>query len=98
MKTIFPRALFALVLVLLTWNPSGWSYVDWALRDRSTFDAVKAQQVRLVVLENQCTGFKGYAGEQDNDPSNDLTGGTDCKSGSDRGTIVHAAELEVFGR
>ncbi len=55
---------------------------------------VKAQQVRLVVLENQCTGYKGYAGEQDNDPTNP----TDCKSGSDRGTIVHAAELEVFGR
>jgi hypothetical protein len=59
-----------------------------------TFDPVKAEQVRLVVLENQCTGFKGYAGEQDNDPLNP----TDCKSGSDRGTIVHAAELEVFER
>jgi hypothetical protein len=36
------RVAFAVVLVLLTWNPSGWSYVDWALRDRSAFDAVKA--------------------------------------------------------
>jgi len=41
-RTIFPRALLAVILVLVTWNPSGWSYVDWALRDRSTFDAVKA--------------------------------------------------------
>ena len=54
--------------------------------------ATKAAAVRLVVLENQCTGFAGYAGEQDNDPLND----TDCKTASDRGTIVHAAELQVF--
>ena len=59
-----------------------------------SFDPVQATQVRLVALENQCTGFKGYAGEQDNDPVNN----TDCKSASDRGSIVHAAELEVFGR
>jgi hypothetical protein len=57
-----------------------------------SFPAVKAEQVRLVALENQCTGFAGYAGDQDNDPNNN----TDCKTGSDRGTIVHAAELEVF--
>ncbi len=44
------------------------------------------------MLENQCTGYAGYAGEQDSDPSDP----TDCKSGSDRGTIVHAAELQVF--
>ncbi|CAI9404791.1 M36 family metallopeptidase [Nocardioides sp. T2.26MG-1] len=54
--------------------------------------ATKAAAIRLVVLENQCTGFAGYAGEQDNDPIND----TDCKAGSDRGTIVHAAELQVY--
>ncbi|WP_309648624.1 M36 family metallopeptidase [Nocardioides sp.] len=54
--------------------------------------ATKAAAVRLVVLENQCTGFAGYAGEQDADPLND----TDCKTASDRGTIVHAAELQVF--
>ncbi|MDP2773438.1 MAG: M36 family metallopeptidase, partial [Nocardioides sp.] len=52
----------------------------------------RAAAVRLVVLENQCTGFAGYAGELDSDPLND----TDCKSASDRGTIVHAAELQVF--
>ncbi|HEU5038665.1 MAG TPA: M36 family metallopeptidase [Nocardioides sp.] len=54
--------------------------------------ATRAAAIRFVVLENQCTGYAGYAGEQDNDP----TASTDCKSGSDRGTIVHAAELQVF--
>ena len=52
----------------------------------------RAAAIRLVVLENQCTGYAGYAGEQDNDPAN----ATDCKTASDRGTIVHAAELQVF--
>ena len=42
MASIIPRVLFAVALMLLTWNPSGWSYVDWALRDRAAFDAVKA--------------------------------------------------------
>jgi extracellular elastinolytic metalloproteinase len=55
---------------------------------------VKASAVRLVTLENQCTGGPAYAGEQDEDP----TAVTDCKAGSDRGTIVHAAELQVFGK
>jgi extracellular elastinolytic metalloproteinase len=54
--------------------------------------ATQAAAVRLVTLQNQCTGYAGYAGEQDNDPLND----TDCKTGSDRGTIVHASELQVF--
>ena len=52
----------------------------------------RAAAIRFVTLENQCTGYKGYAGEQDNDPTND----TDCKTASDRGTIVHAAELQVY--
>ncbi len=52
----------------------------------------RAAALRLVVLENQCTGFAGYAGEIDADPLND----TDCKSASDRGTIVHAAEFQAF--
>jgi hypothetical protein len=63
-------------------------------RTFSLKSAVNATHVRFVALENQCTGYAGYAGEIDNDPLND----TDCKSASDRGTIVHAAELEVFGR
>ncbi|MEO8486695.1 MAG: DUF6524 family protein [Betaproteobacteria bacterium] len=36
------RILFAVVLVLATWNPAGVSYVQWALIDTSTFDATKA--------------------------------------------------------
>ncbi|UUZ58421.1 hypothetical protein [Nocardioides sp. B-3] len=52
----------------------------------------QAAAARLVTLHNQCTGQTGYAGELDNDPLND----TDCKTASDRGTIVHAAELRVF--
>jgi hypothetical protein len=40
------------------------------------------------------TPYAGYAGEQDADP---LTT-TDRKTGSDRGTIVHAAELQVLGQ
>jgi extracellular elastinolytic metalloproteinase len=51
-----------------------------------------AAAVRLVTLENQCTGYAGYAGEQDADPTN----ATDCKTASDRGTTVHAAELQVY--
>lgn len=54
--------------------------------------ATRAAAIRLVALENQCTGYAGYAGEQDADP----TAPTDCKAGSDRGTIVHAAELQVY--
>ncbi len=52
-----------------------------------------ATHVRLVALENQCTGQAGFAGEQDNDPLNN----TDCKSASTRDESVRAAELEVFG-
>jgi extracellular elastinolytic metalloproteinase len=53
----------------------------------------EAAAVRLVTLENQCTGQEAYAGQQTASP----TVLTDCKEGSDRGTIVHAAELQVFG-
>ncbi|MEO9323557.1 M36 family metallopeptidase [Nocardioides sp. C4-1] len=52
----------------------------------------RASALRLVVLENQCTGFSGYAGDQDDDPFNT----TDCRAGSDRGTIAHVAELQAF--
>ena len=59
-----------------------------------TFDVpnVEAKAIRLVTLENQCTGFAGYAGDQDDDDTNN----TDCKSGSDRGSIVHVSELHVY--
>jgi len=39
------RILFAVVLVAATWNPTGWSYVQWALIDTSTFDATKIYKV-----------------------------------------------------
>lgn len=42
MSAMLPRIAFAVVLVLLTWNPTRWSYVEWALRERASFDAVKA--------------------------------------------------------
>jgi len=59
-----------------------------------TIAPTEASALRLVTLENQCTGFAGYAGEQDDDPLND----TDCATASDRGTIVHASELQAFTR
>lgn len=54
--------------------------------------ATRAAALKLTVLENQCTGFSGYAGELDADPIND----TDCKTASDRGQVVHVAELQAF--
>jgi hypothetical protein len=53
-----------------------------------------ATHVRIVALENQCSGADEYAGEQDDDPFN----ATDCKTASDRDEIVHVAELEVYTR
>ena len=59
-----------------------------------TFDVpdTPATAIRFVALENQCTGYAGYAGEQDDDPTN----ATDCKTASDRGQSVRAAELQVY--
>lgn len=54
--------------------------------------ATRATALRLVVLENQCTGFSGFAGELDADPANT----TDCKAGSDRDTIAHVTEFQAF--
>ncbi len=54
--------------------------------------ATSATDVRLVALENQCTGGPDFAGEQDNDPVNP----TDCATGSAAGADLHAAELQVF--
>lgn len=36
------RFLFALILVAATYNPEGYSYIHWALRDISEFTAFKA--------------------------------------------------------
>jgi hypothetical protein len=53
---------------------------------------MKADFVRLVVVDNQCTGTAAYHGEQDNDPLND----TDCVSASDADNTVRVAELQAF--
>jgi hypothetical protein len=53
-----------------------------------------ATAVRFTALDNQCTGGPDYQGEQDADPLND----TDCDTASDKGSTLHAAELEVFGQ
>jgi len=54
----------------------------------------RTTHVRLVVLTNQCIGFPGYRGEQDDDPR--FT--TDCVNGSAQDDNVRAAELQVFSR
>jgi extracellular elastinolytic metalloproteinase len=51
-----------------------------------------ATHVRIRVLENQCTGFAGYHGEQDSDPLNT----TDCRAGTSAATREFAAELQVL--
>ena len=38
------RIVFAVILVAATWNPTGYSYVQWALIDTSTFDATTSDQ------------------------------------------------------
>jgi extracellular elastinolytic metalloproteinase len=53
---------------------------------------VQATHVRLVVLDNQCTGQEQFLGEQDQDPRYQ----TDCIQGSAQDDIVRAAELQVF--
>lgn len=55
---------------------------------------VRASYVRLVVVENQCTGGPDFQGDQDDDPLNT----TDCGQGSVQDDNVRAAELQVFKR
>ncbi len=43
------RFLFALILVGVSYNPEGWSYVHWALTEWSSFNALKAL-VGLLLL------------------------------------------------
>jgi len=65
-----------------------------------SFDVPKtsATHVRLRVLDNQCTGTPAFRGDQDDDPRHD----TDCVTGSAaatgvaQGTVVRAAELQVY--
>ena len=56
-------------------------------------DNSMATHVRLVVLENQCTGGPDYE-DQDNDPINN----SDCKTGSSNANDVRVSELQVFSR
>ena len=55
---------------------------------------MRASFLRLRVVSNQCTGGPDFQGDQDKDPANI----TDCDLGSIQGTIVRAAELQVFGK
>ena len=54
--------------------------------------AMNADHLRLVVLDNACTGNPLYHGEQDNDPAND----TDCVAASEQGGNVRIAELQAL--
>jgi hypothetical protein len=56
----------------------------------------KATHVRFRVLSSQCTGFVGYAGEQDNDPG----ANTDCATAapSTASQTVRAAEFQAFSK
>jgi hypothetical protein len=73
--------------------------------------AFQAVAVRIVVLDNQCTGNPAFQGDQDEDP----TSGSDCREGSPgsgpvpvfgdlpqvlapRDNEVHIAELQLFTR
>jgi len=56
--------------------------------------AMNADHLRLVVLDNACTGNPLYHGEQDNDPAND----TDCVAASEQGGNVRIAELQALRR
>jgi extracellular elastinolytic metalloproteinase len=80
------------------------------LRSFALPSAVQATHVRVIVLNNQCTGNPKFQGDQDNDPANN----SDCTTGSpgqvvppfeapipqvldDRDDEVRIAELQVFG-
>ena len=54
----------------------------------------KATHIRFRVVSTQCTGFDGYAGEQDNDPR----ANTDCATAGSAAAAqtTHAAEFEAF--
>ena len=70
---------------------------DLILRNWSV-PTTTATHVRFVVRANQCTGQPSFQGDQDNDPLNN----SDCRVGDpgtpypERGTEVHAAELQVW--
>jgi extracellular elastinolytic metalloproteinase len=66
---------------------------DLTLRYFGADHNVVGTHLKFVVRSNQCTGQASYAGDQDND----LTNNADCPSSS-RATEVHVAEVEVFGQ
>jgi hypothetical protein len=66
---------------------------DETLRYFNATGAPAATHVKFVVDANQCTGQPSYAGDQDNDPTNN----SDCNA-TVRASEVHATELQVFGR
>lgn len=49
-KDFFYRLVFALLLVLASYNPEGLSYAHWALRDLSEFSALKALAGMLLLV------------------------------------------------
>jgi extracellular elastinolytic metalloproteinase len=55
------------------------------------FDPATATHVKLVVSSNQCTGGRGFHGEQDQDPAAQ----TDCRT-SPIANQVRVAELQLF--
>jgi extracellular elastinolytic metalloproteinase len=66
---------------------------DETLRYFNATGAPPATHVKFVVDANQCTGQPSYAGDQDNDPTNN----SDCNA-TVRASEVHATELQVFGK
>ncbi|MBV9485823.1 MAG: M36 family metallopeptidase, partial [Frankiaceae bacterium] len=56
------------------------------------FKTVKARYLRLVVKTNQCTGFKPFQGDTDNDPINN----PDCLA-TDLAHKVTASEFQAYG-
>jgi len=56
----------------------------------------KATHIRFRVVSTECTGFDGYAGEQDNDPR----ANTDCATAGPAAAAqtTHAAEFEAFSQ
>jgi extracellular elastinolytic metalloproteinase len=64
-----------------------------------TFPVVNATHLRIVVLNNQCTGDADFKGEQEADP----TSPSDCANPNPPGVVperaseVHIAELQAFG-
>jgi extracellular elastinolytic metalloproteinase len=70
---------------------------DMTLRTWDLADT-RATHVKLVVLDNQCTGQTSYQGDQDNDPQVN----SDCRATNPgtpflpRNTEVHATELQVL--